>query len=99
MNQDLEGFGLGLGPEDIMGVFPVPEAGGEEFQVVVIYGHAPFLPLKRLAHVHLEDPGGNGLPHSHPAAIPPLPQGTSVIVEKNTIDIVILQGLDLDLAL
>jgi hypothetical protein len=99
MNQDLEGFGLGHGLEDIMGVSLVPGAGGEEFQVVVIYGHAPFLPLKRLAHVHLEDPGGNGLPHSHPAAVLPFLPGISAVIGENTLDIGVLLDPGLDLVL
>ncbi|KAI9778600.1 MAG: hypothetical protein M1839_007993 [Geoglossum umbratile] len=98
MNQDLGEIGLGHGLRDILDVFPVPEAEGEEFQVVVIHGHAPFL-LKRLAHVHLEDPGDSGLPHSHPAAVLPLLQDTSAVVEKNTIDADVLPNLGQDLVL
>ncbi|KAI9765102.1 MAG: hypothetical protein M1840_007809 [Geoglossum simile] len=99
MNQDLEGLGLGHGPEDIMDVFLVPGAEGEEFQVVVIYGHAPLLPLRRLAHVHLEDPGDNGLPHFHPAAVLPSLPGTFTVAGKNTPGVGVLPNLDLDLVL
>jgi hypothetical protein len=99
-SQDLEGIGLDHGPESILDVSPVLEAEGEGFQVVVIREHAPFLLLKRLAHVHLEDPGGNDPPHSHPAAaLRLLFLGTIVAVGENTIDVGVYPDHDQDLIL
>ncbi|KAH0559586.1 hypothetical protein GP486_003902 [Trichoglossum hirsutum] len=99
-SQDPVEIGLDRGPESILDVFPVLEAEGEGFQVVVIREHAPFLLLKRLAHVHLEDPGGSDLPQFHPAAVPRLLfLGTIVAAGENTIDVDVYPDHDQDLVL
>jgi hypothetical protein len=99
-SQDLEEIGPDRGPGVFPDVFLVLVAEGEGFQVVVIHEHAPFLLLRRLAHVHLEDPGGKDLPHSHPAAaLRPLLLGTIVVAGKNTIGVDVHPNHDQDLVL
>ncbi|KAH0543061.1 hypothetical protein FGG08_002574 [Glutinoglossum americanum] len=91
VTSDAVGFGalvpLGI-VRSIIAARHLVGAEGEGFQVVVIHEHAPFLLLRRLAHVHLEDPGDNDLPHFHPAVVLRLLSlGTIVVVGKSAIDV------------